>query len=170
MWMIKYRLVKDQSFDRCLFTWMSNRIQNEQNSKHLPSTKSSWIFLSVRKIAVKFSSLSEGSALCQSDGRNNGGSVGGGASATDAWALSRRAPSAAANHAALGPPKERMSSALCFWDNQTTHLLPSSMLPLLNGLNIDHNNPENWVIIFYMRHCRGLCCLSCVVEGHLWQI
>lgn len=69
---------------------------------------------SVRKTAVKFSSLSEDQHCTRLDGRNNGGSVGGGASATDAGGLPWRAPSVAANQAALRPPAERMASALCF--------------------------------------------------------
>lgn len=56
----------------------------------------------VGKTAVMFPSLSGGDQHCAKvDGRNNGGSVGGGAWATDAGVLSRRAPSAAANQAAL---------------------------------------------------------------------
>lgn len=44
------------------------------------------------------------------------------------------------------------------------------MLPLLNGLHIDHNNPENGVIIFSMCHYRSLGYLCRVVDGHLCQI
>lgn len=78
---------------------------------------------SERKTAVKFSSLSEDQRCARLDGRNNGGSAGGGSSATDAGVLSWRPPSVAANQAALRPPAERMASALCLWDNQTTRLL-----------------------------------------------
>lgn len=60
---------------------------------------------SLRKTAVKFLYLSEDQHCARLDGRNNGGSVGGGASATDAGVLSRRAPSVAANQAALGPTR-----------------------------------------------------------------
>lgn len=41
---------------------------------------------------------------------------------------------------------------------------------MLSGLNIDHNNGENDVIIFSMCHYRGLCYLLSAVDGHLWQI
>lgn len=76
----------------------------------------------VRKIAVKLSFLSGNQHCARLDGRNNEGSVGGGAS-TDAEVLSWWASSVAANQAALRPPAERMASVLCFWDNQTTRLL-----------------------------------------------
>lgn len=88
----------------------------------------------------------------------------------DAGVLSWQAPSVAANQAVLRPPAERMASALCCWDNQTTPPPPSWRLPLLNGLNIDHSNPENGVIIFSMCHYRSLSCFFYAVEGHLWQI
>lgn len=74
------------------------------------------------KNTVKSVSLSVDQHCARLDGRNNGGSVGGGASATNARFLSWHAPSVAANQAALRPPAERMASALCFWDNQRTIL------------------------------------------------
>lgn len=64
------------------------------------------------KTAVKFWYLSEDQHCASVDGRNNEGSAGGGASATDVGVLSCGAPSAAANQAALRPPAERRASVL----------------------------------------------------------
>lgn len=56
---------------------------------------------------------------------------------------------------------------LCFWDNQTTRRPRPACSICSNGLHIDHNNPENGVIIFSTCRYRGLCC---VVDGRLCQI